>query len=88
MNTNEFGDHSIYKRNARKSLSQTKRFHNISFENLSVIKEGLATWIRGEIMERGKTIRVFIKILVRNKLLFKDPCWGYLKKTNFTWTLS
>ena len=37
-----------------KSLSQTKRFHNISFENLSVIKEGLATRIRGEIMERGK----------------------------------
>ena len=37
-----------------KYLSPTKRFHNISFENLSVIKEGLATRIRGEIMERGK----------------------------------
>ena len=57
-----------------KYLSPTKRFHNISFENLSVIKEGLATRIRGEIMECGKTFRVFIKILVRNKLLFKDAC--------------
>ena len=54
MNMDEFGDHSIYKRNARKSLSQTRRFYNISFENLSVIKESLATRIRGEIMERGK----------------------------------
>ena len=71
MNTNEFGDHSIYERNARKSLSQTRRFHNISFENLSVINEGLATWIRVKIMECGKTFGVFIKILVRNKLLFK-----------------
>ena len=57
-----------------KSLSQTRGLHNISFENLLVIKEGLATRIRGEIMERGKTFRVFIKILVRNKLLFKDAC--------------
>ena len=72
MNTNEFGDHSISKEMLVKYLSPTKRFHNILFENLSVIKEGVATQIRGEIMERGKTFRVFIKILVRNKLLFKD----------------
>ena len=57
-----------------KSLSQTRGFHNISFENLSVIKESLATRIRVKIMEREKTFRVFIKILVRNKLLFKDIC--------------
>ena len=50
-----------------KYLSPTKRFHNISFENLSVIKEGLATRIRVKIMERGKTFGVFIKILVREK---------------------
>ena len=56
-----------------KSLSQTKRFHNISFENLSVIKEGLATWIRVKIIECEKTVRVFIKILVRNNLKWDYP---------------
>ena len=57
-----------------KSLSQTRRFHNISFKNLSIIKESLATRIRVKIIERGKTFGAFIKILVKNKLLFKNTC--------------